>query len=75
MFHGEGDPILALMHHDYVHDIFHPWKLVKAGNIAQAGPFQNLTINGLSLFFDDNDFGDKNMYPSTSTMSRERRAL
>ena len=68
MFHGEGVPILKLIHYDYVSNLFHAWK----GDVAPAGAFRNSTIDGLSHCFGCNEFGHKRMYALMSAMSTER---
>ncbi len=57
--------------------MFRPWKLFYSSDMAPAGAFRTATVSGLSEFFDspDSDEEDekqKRLFPSASTVARER---
>ena len=79
LFKGTGVTILESMNRDFVKGLFHPWKLVYASDMSPAGSFCSATVAGLTKFFDEDSCFDgatiTKMFPSTSTVSRERIAL
>jgi len=81
LFKGSGVSVLQSMHQDFVQKLFRPWKLVYSSDMAPAGAFSTATVSGLSEFFDspdtDNEEDDKEkrLFPSASTVARERQAL
>jgi hypothetical protein len=81
LFKGSGVSILQSMHRYFVRKVFRPWKLVYSSDMAPAGAFRTATVSGLSKFFDspdtDNEEDDKEkrLFPSASTVARERQAL
>jgi len=39
LFQSEGTSIINMMNHEFVEDVFRPWRLVKAADTAPAGSF------------------------------------
>ncbi len=82
LFNGTGISMLESMHRDYITNKFSPWKLVFASDMSPAGSFRMATVSGLSEFFDtpredeaDDSKPKSRMFPSASTVSRERQAF
>lgn len=79
LFTGQGPSMLESMHRDFVKNTFSPWKLVYASDMSPAGSFRTATVLGLTEFFDPLEEEDgsrkQRMFPSSSTVSRERLAL
>jgi hypothetical protein len=79
-FKGAGVSVLQSLYRDYIRKVFRPWKLVFSSDMAPAGAFRTATVSGLSEFFDspgsdEEDEKQKQLFPSASTVARERQAL
>ena len=72
LFNGEAAKMLNEKIRAYIRNLFRPWRLVKAADVAAMGAFKSSTINALRDVVDEND---EDLFPSVSTVSRVRRLL
>ncbi len=72
LFNGEAAKVLQSKIREYIKNLFRPWKLVKAADVAAVGAFKSSTIHALREVINEND---EDLFPSVSTVSRVRRLL
>jgi hypothetical protein len=69
---GEATKALNEITRQYIHQLFRPWKLVKAGDVSAIGCFKTSTITALRTVIDDEG---KGYFPCESSVSRSRKLL
>jgi hypothetical protein len=72
LFNGEAANLLQKKIRNYIQNLFRPWKLVKAADVAAVGAFKSSTINALRSVIDEQN---EELFPSNSTVSRVRGLL
>jgi hypothetical protein len=72
LFNGEAANLLQKKMRNYIQNLFRPWKLVKAADVAAVGAFKSSTINALRSVIDKQK---EELFPSNSTVSRVRGLL
>jgi hypothetical protein len=77
IFHGNllNGVVATLMKdkmREYIRQLFRPWRMVKASDVAAVGAFKSSTINALCDIIDENEEG---LLPSVRTVCRVRSLL
>jgi hypothetical protein len=72
LFKGEAASALSALIRLRVRELFHPWKLVKAGDVSSAGSFKTSTINALRYIIDEKQ---EQLFPSATTINHSRKLL
>jgi hypothetical protein len=72
LFNGEAANLLQKKIRNYIQNLFRPWKLVKAADVAAVGAFKSSTINALHSVIDEQK---EELFPSNSIVRRVRGLL
>ncbi len=72
LFKGEAAAVINDVMRQYIHSLFHHWKLVKAADVSSVGGLKTLTTNAVRNVVDKNGTG---YFPSPTTVNQSRVLL
>ena len=72
LLHGEALTLVNEYMHQYVRNLFQPWRLLKASDMSAIGAFRSSTVKALNEVIDHERIG---LFPSASAVDRARAKL